>query len=382
MEINRYNYEAYLLDLIEGRLSVEDQQHLHDFLLMNPDCTGEIMDIEPWVLERDRIKYPDREHLKRVLPSSSTVLTEYNFDLFSIARMEGDLSKDQEDAHQSMVILDEKRSGQWADWLRTRLVSEPILFRGKDQLKHKRGNRAGTIWITLVSAAAAIALLLVILRINPVLPKQALSLQSSSGTEAFQGVGATDETVDMGTTNHPMAMDTIDRSIVHLDAVENLADQTPTDLQMQKSKSSVMFSVKKDHNGPVELETKKGIAPHDDLEPRPVRVSENHISSALLVSKPVPDQIKPLYVQPVSVHLGSLSIVQITELGPQEIIENYTEENNLSLWTVASAGIRGINKIAGSDISLMASRDEEGEVSGFQLKSKRFSITRPLGQGE
>jgi hypothetical protein len=28
----------------------------------------------------------------------------------------------------------------------------------------------------------------------------------------------------------------------------------------------------------------------------------------------------------------------------------------------------------------MASRDDEGDVSGFRLKSKRFSLARPLGQ--
>jgi hypothetical protein len=30
----------------------------------------------------------------------------------------------------------------------------------------------------------------------------------------------------------------------------------------------------------------------------------------------------------------------------------------------------------------MASKDEEGEVSGFQLKSKRFSFARPLDRDE
>ena len=41
-----------------------------------------------------------------------------------------------------------------------------------------------------------------------------------------------------------------------------------------------------------------------------------------------------------------------------------------------------INRLAGSDISLMAPRDEEGEVSGFRLKSKRISLSRPLSRDE
>ena len=69
-------------------------------------------------------------------------------------------------------------------------------------------------------------------------------------------------------------------------------------------------------------------------------------------------------------------------MGLQEIVEDYVEEKNFSLWKIADAGIKGINKLAGSDISLLASRDEDGEVSGFKLKSKRFSLSRPIGQEE
>jgi len=62
------------------------------------------------------------------------------------------------------------------------------------------------------------------------------------------------------------------------------------------------------------------------------------------------------------------------------LFDEYTRERDFSMWTIANTGLKGINRITGSDISLMASRDEEGEVSGFQLKSRRFSMTRPLGR--
>jgi len=64
----------------------------------------------------------------------------------------------------------------------------------------------------------------------------------------------------------------------------------------------------------------------------------------------------------------------------QELVEEYSKEKNFSLWNVASAGINGINRLTGSEISLMSYRDDNGEVSGFRLKSKRFSLSRPLGQ--
>ena len=188
MEINRHNYEAFLLDLLEGRLSVEDQQRLNDFLEQNPDCSGDLMETGPWVLEKEKINYPGIEHLKRVLPTAASVLTEHNFDLFSIARMEGDLTRDQEMAHQSMVSQDEIRAGQWAEWQKTRLEAEPVLFKGKDQLKHKNGNRTRIVWMSLISAAAAVALLIFILLNRPVIPGQEFAQQSTTTTEKPGGV--------------------------------------------------------------------------------------------------------------------------------------------------------------------------------------------------
>ena len=96
-------------------------------------------------------------------------------------------------------------------------------------------------------------------------------------------------------------------------------------------------------------------------------------SSSSLVREAVPDRIEPLNISPVPIHISSLSLAQISDLGLQEMMEGYVEEKDLSLWKIANAGIKGINKITGSNISLMASRDEDGEVSGFRLRFKRNS---------
>ena len=72
----------------------------------------------------------------------------------------------------------------------------------------------------------------------------------------------------------------------------------------------------------------------------------------------------------------------MADMDRRELFEEFTQEHNISLMSVANAGIKGINKLTGSDISLLASRDEEGDISGFRLKSKRFSVTSPLGREE
>ncbi len=369
MKINRDNYEAFLLDLLEGRLSVEDQQQLQDFLQLNPDCDALLPETESWILEGSQVPYPGREQLKREFPAPSTMLTDHNFDLFSIARMEGDLNDKQEADHRSMVAIDERRSTQWIEWQQTRLVPEPLLFKGKEKLKHKKGKKNRVIWMSAISAAAAIALLIVLFRMGPVLPQQEFSVQSPSQTDPQQ------------------RFDVPDQPEVQVEKEEQVEKEKQRDpstpgLPVQKSKNSVLFAVKKDHDCPIKLESKKVMVTQDDLQPHSVRVSENRLNTSSLVGEPLPDQIKSLYVPPVPIHLSSLSVAQISEMDLQEVFEEYSKERNFSLWTVANAGIKGINKIAGSDISLLASRDEEGEMSGFQLKSKRFSLTRPLRQEE
>jgi hypothetical protein len=80
--------------------------------------------------------------------------------------------------------------------------------------------------------------------------------------------------------------------------------------------------------------------------------------------------------------MNGVSITMLAEMDLQEVVEVYTEEKDISIWTIANAGIKGINRITGSNIALLAARDDEGEISGFQLKSRRLSITRPLEREE
>ena len=365
MEINRHNYEAYLLDQLEGRLSVEDQQKLHDFLLLNPDCSGELSEIDPWILEPEKVHYQNIKLLRKEIPSHSTILENHNFDLFSIARMEGDLNSDQIMEHETMVEADDHSAQEWMEWQRTRMVPEPLIFEGKNQLRRRNGSGPRLIILGVISAAATVAMLLVLFRTGPDLPQQESAIQTPH------------EEVPQQTFDMPAQSEV---QIAMAESVENQELETTVDPPSQKLKDPVLFSIKKDRDRSHELEFEINVVPQDNLQPRVLASAANHLNRSPGATEVVPDQIEPLIVPPVPIHLSSLSVAQISDLGLQELIEDYTEERDFSLWKVANAGIKGINKLAGSDISLLASRDDEGDVSGYQLKSKRFSLTRPLAR--
>jgi hypothetical protein len=367
MKINRHNYEAFLLDQLEGNLSEEEQQQLEQFLLLNPDCAGELSELEPWVLEGQKLPFKKPELLKKVFPDAASVLHDHNFDLFSIARMEGDLGEEQILAHQAMLEADAKKAKHWAQWQQTRLVAEPVIFPGKDRLSRKKPFNRRILWIPLTASAAAAALLLVLLSRMPELPRQE---GYSQAQEEFTPGAIQESPVEAG---------------VQAEEAEPVSDRIPAEQSETPDLIRREAVVHPEQTEPVpapealtaaEPETRTAILP------RSLAISAGKFKHSSMISEVRPDKIEALSFEPVTVPAGSLTMAQISEKGLQEIIEEYAEEKELSLWKIARAGINGINKIAGSDISLMASRDEEGEVSGFQLKSKRFSLSRPLNREE
>lgn len=366
MEINRNNYEAYLLDLMEGNLSREDRQKLKDFLKMNPDCAPYSGNFDTWSLEKESLSFVGKEQLKKVLPQSGSLLSDSNFDLFSIARMERDLTSDQEMEHEAVLEHNPKKRSEWEQWQQTRLQASQVVFPGKKKLKKPAGVNGRIIWISVISAAAAVALLFALLRMEADLPET----EMANEVPAQQPVSE-DPQSELTPRSTPQGEET-------LAAVDE----------------PVMFSIKKHPERPMETVEKKQatekahtqdslrIQQAKKIESRPVRLAAYESYSKDLVKGSEYDQITPLDLPPVDIHISSLSLAQISEIDLQQALDEYTEEKNISLWSVANAGIKGINKLTGSDISLLASRDEQGEVSGFLLKSKRFSLTRPIDRAE
>jgi hypothetical protein len=264
---------------------------------------------------------------------------------------------------------------EWRAWQKARLVPEQIQFLGKKSLKRKKAVKGRVIWMSALSAAAALALLIVLLRMDPVVPGPDLSIATSEET----------------LTSRELSTEIQDEqpTVIQDEQPAVVQEESPVAVKEREA-----VSVKKVQKRDAELVTERSQVPSEGLsdppdsglqvepEPRPIRMAGNLSSTSELLAKSKPDQIDRIHIPTVSPKLASLSLGQIAAMDRKELFEDFTEEHDISLMSVANAGIKGINKLTGSDISLMASRDEEGDVSGFRLKSKRFSLTRPLGREE
>jgi len=375
MDINRNNYEAFLLDLLEGRLSFEEEQKLNDFLKHHPEHVVDLPYVDLFSLEINHVSFPGKDQLRKDFPGSDSRLSEDNFDLFSIARMEGDLSPQQEEEHRSMVNRDESRLEEWSTWQNTRLVPKQIQYPGKKNLKRKKAVKSRVLWLSVLSVAATLTLLLILLRMDPVSSGPELSVYSPEESLPAQNPPIVIQEAPEEAVEEAPVLPVEEAPVAALEEAPVAAlEEAPAEVNIPEPKLS--------QESPAVLSDASIHVTTEEPEPRPLRIAGQLSSNSELIAGSSSDRIEPLQTPPVSPNLTSLSVAQIAELDRQDLFDEFTEEHNISLMSVANAGIKGLNKLTGSDISLLASKDEEGEVSGFRLKSKRFSVTRPLNREE
>jgi len=359
MEINRKNFEAYLLDRMEGRLSDALEQELREFLAMNPDCAFEIEGEEPLEIPHETLQFPDKDSLRKNLPDSSSRLTPNNFDLFSIARMEGDLSDGQVNEHTHLMEHQPQLKFEWESWQQTRLNPGTISYPGKAALKKGVPGYRKIRWITVFSTAAAVALISIVL----VTRERGGGLVASEEPFSLPLIEEDEIVVPVSPPHEGQLFTPVAQAVPE----ERIGMDDQTGIQQQNEET-------------VPVSTRSAEREDDQviLADRPLRAALAANTIPAPVDQGNYDRIRPLQLPATPVHMSGVSLSRLAEMDLQEVVEIYAEENDFSLWTIANAGIRGINRVTGADIALFAARDDEGEISGFKLKSKRLNITTPL----
>jgi len=406
MDINRNNYEAFLLDLLEGRLSAGEERELKVFLKDHPEFVVDLPDLDLFRLEKQRVLFAERDQLKKEFPVEGTLVSEANFDMYSIARMEGDLSPSQEQDYLDLLEKDESKRKEWQDWQKTVLVPEKHSYPSKETLKKRNPVLIRRLWFSGLSVAATLTLLFILLRTGNIAtgladsgPSELPSAQVERAVPRDQAILSREQAMDPEQTE-----DRIPAIGAREPASENPESGPPireerspakaietsrTELQLARTDPGItQENIQENLNSPefaeettVDAETNAQLI-SDEIQARPLRIAGTFSGSSAMVGQASSDRIEPMPVHTVTARTSNLPLNEIAEIDRQLLLDEFTRENNISLLSVANAGIRGINKLTGSDISLMASRDEEGEVSGFRLKSKRFSISKPLSREE
>lgn len=154
-KINIENYEAFLLDYVEGRLSEADQQALFAFLKAHPEIDAELeLEEGPEITTGGDAGLPEsfKSSLKR---EESTQLPLK--DHLMIASVEGQLSKSEETQLQALIEEDEALLKELSYYQQTKLKAAKEQFPNKAELmRDKKVRRIIPLWAYTAAAAASI----------------------------------------------------------------------------------------------------------------------------------------------------------------------------------------------------------------------------------
>jgi len=354
MNINRDNYESYFIDFIEGNLSPDDEKVLQAFLKFNPDLAEELNSLDFSGLPLVEVEYPGKEKLRKKLPAPGDHLTAESFELFCIARMEGDLTDSQEEEFSDFLDNHPELTEKYTMLLKTRIPATEVSYPQKEMLYRKA---PVFLWRrTLIPMAAAAAIILFfytgVLRQQPV---EIISQSVEPVKSDMEVIAEPEEKVPPVNT---------------IPATVKVIKKTQAPVPVSNYKPAKKTEKSSGTEKPTAEKVK--IASVGKLDLR------NTVKDEFQVNY---DRINYQPVSSPSIHLSSLSPIDVARYHYQKASEAMEDEDVLIL-KLASSGLRELNRITGSDAQLLASRDEEGDISGIRFKSRYLNLTAPISKSE
>ena len=151
-KIGRHNYEEFFLDYLDGTLNPEQMIELEIFLIQNPDLKMELEEMDCPMLTQENISI-ELDSLKEIPFRNS-------FDDFCIARLEGDLSVDNEIAFDLFLEKNELLKKESDIYQKTILIpDEQIVFENKEGLKKDKTKITFWLYFSGIGAVASVLLL-------------------------------------------------------------------------------------------------------------------------------------------------------------------------------------------------------------------------------
>jgi len=155
ININKSNYENYVIDYLDGNLTAMENDCFVAFLEDNPAIKEEIFDLDNIELIPEKKEFLEKDTLKKKPIVSVSGINELNYEEWFIAHFEGDLNESQTSSLLDFIDKNPELNKEYKLHNSLQLIPDrDIIFSNKEQLKYKSNLRI--IWY---SSAAAILIL-------------------------------------------------------------------------------------------------------------------------------------------------------------------------------------------------------------------------------
>jgi hypothetical protein len=331
MNINLYNYEAYFLDYVEGKLNAAQIAELMAFIAKNPGLKDELENYEAITIEPSYNVFANKNKLKKDISDILKINSE-NFDEFCIARIEGDLDKNTELLFEKYLQQNPEKLREYKQYLKTLLEPDKsIVFEEKRRLKHFVITRRKTSLTITIAAAASITLFIIIYKFMY--------------NVGIQKIEVATNLPEKDTTT------TILTSELVIKTEKNEKKQTEI-LQKEESKIEPLHNElkdKKDTIVPLMPQLRKEIY---ELKPSDL------LSRPALAAIQIPQVVVP-EIEITEINDKYLTINELATTEVKKVIDkqNIVNEDGINLWALAKSGIKQVNRLTGANLTLEKTKD-------------------------
>ena len=363
MQINRSNYEIWLIDWLDGNLTDHQVTQLRLFLYENPDLKEDFTELTALSLKPSLKSFPLKDHLKKTnadLPGSQ-------FEYLCVAFLENDLSADQQTELKENIEQDPEKRRTFELIQKMRLAPADISYKHKSQLiKRTAGQKVIRLSVIGLSAAAAIALIIMTYSVIP--------------RNLSDKIDNTAQSVVIDSSLLQPSVDVVSDRII-TDKTPVLTKQKRENLfaGVQKKNS---FTILPDPKVPMQNDSLHRNTDVPEIQLKKIPVSAEIDLKRGIVSNTLVASNSTFIVRSYDDERSNLSRFLAKTFRQKILKENTLKDSPLKAYEIAEAGVTGLNKLFGWEMALDKINDENGELRSVYFSSKILKFNAPVKKTE
>lgn len=374
-KISRENYEIWFMDYMDGRLSETENNQVLDFLIRNADLMEELRKLDTMTLVPGSEAFPEKSSL---LKNDQDIPGIPRQDHRCIARMEDDLADEQALEFDRQIEIDPVLGGKYAQYLLTRLKKdESIVYPDRQALKKKRIILNPWV-VSVISAAAMIAVVLILWPRNeadkgPLVAEQQDTVKSPAGKSVVPETP--DRPVTAGITITPATQDRVKPST--METLLASSNRQPSTNSSRSQEITVRTTGPEMHELPA-----RPFIPMESLANyfyRPSVSIPNPVSTRVLFASSLP---VPGAYETVNPDKDYQSLPQYAlQLFRERILgedPHLVRRTRFTAWEVADAGLEKFNALVGSDMNLDRQYGDDGNLVAVSFNSRLIDFEKPV----
>lgn len=347
MQIDRSNYEIWIIDWLDGKLDSREIMQLKLFLDDNPDLREEAVDLTSINLPLPGDTYARKGDLRRVVSD----LSGSQFGYLCAAYLENDLDSSQKEELNDIITKDPERKKIFDLIKMTRISPSPTKYKNKRQLLRQTGlQKIVRLSVIGLSAAAAAAVVFIIVAhcFRPAVP----ILKTENTVHAIIPESPVRKPLPAARNN------TVTGKIL----IKSLAEKQIT----KADTTSLMLRKPLEQGSPV---SRIAFTKNIELLPQHENLS--------LVAPP------PALIAGRATDEGSRAGRFLARTFREKLLkEDKPATGPVRGFEIASAGVNGLNKLFGWKMDLHRKTGKNGQSSSIYFKSKLLTVNAPVRKSE